>query len=75
MFGSEAIELTYKHPQARIANELLYRDDESRLEIVEKGRPWSFDGDGGRLRLVFEANRIHLAHLFDPLLAVHNIPR
>ncbi len=70
-FGSEAIELTYKTPAGKVANELLYRDDESRLEIVEKGRPWSFDGDGDRLRMVFEANRIQLAHLFDPLLAVH----
>ncbi len=35
------------------------------------GRPWSFDGDGELLRLASEALRIRLAHLFDPLLAVH----
>ena len=35
------------------------------------GRPWSFDGDGALFRLVSEAQRIRLAHLFDPLLAVH----
>jgi hypothetical protein len=35
------------------------------------GRPWSFDGDGALFRLVAEANRIRLAHLFDPVLAVH----
>ena len=50
---------------------MLYRDDESRLEVVEQGRPWSFDGDGALFRLVSEANRIRLAHLFDPVLAVH----
>ncbi|MFZ2617605.1 MAG: helicase-related protein, partial [Anaerolineae bacterium] len=50
---------------------LLYRDAESRLEIVEQGRPWSFDGDGALFRLVSEAHRIRLAHLFDPVLAVH----
>ncbi len=55
----------------QVANELLYRDDEARLEIVEQGRPWSFDGDGGLFRLVSEAQRIRLAHLFDPVLAVH----
>lgn len=70
-FGSEALELTYKSPSGRVANELLYRHDEARLEVAEKGRPWSFDGDGGLFRLVSEANRIRLAHLFDPVLAVH----
>jgi SNF2 family DNA or RNA helicase len=70
-FGSQAIELTYKDGSGRVANELLYRHDEPRLEIVEEGRPWSFDGDGHLFRLVAEAQRIHLAHLFDPVLAVH----
>jgi len=70
-FGSEALELTYKTPAGKVANELLYRHDEPRLEVVEHGRPWSFDGDGGLFRLVSEAHRIRLAHLFDPLLAVH----
>ena len=69
-FGSEALELTYKTPTGRVANELLYRHDEPRLEIVEAGRPWSFDGDGALFRLVSEAQRIRLAHLFDPVLAV-----
>ena len=70
-FGSEALELTYKTATGRVANELLYRHDEVRLEVVEHGRPWSFDGDGARFRLVSEAQRIRLAHLFDPMLAVH----
>jgi superfamily II DNA or RNA helicase len=70
-FGSEALELTYKEPAGKVANTLLYRHDEPRLEVVEQGRPWSFDGDGARFRLVSEAHRIRLAHLFDPVLAVH----
>ena len=70
-FGSEALELTYKTAAGRVANELLYRHDEPRLELVEQGRPWSFDGDGALFRLVSEAQRIRLAHLFDPVLAVH----
>ena len=70
-FGSEALELTYKTPTGKVANELLYRHDEPRLELVEHGRPWSFDGDGGLFRLVSEALRIRLAHLYDPVLAVH----
>lgn len=70
-YGSEALELTYKTAAGTVANELLYRHDEPRLEVVEQGRPWSFDGDGALFRLVSEANRIRLAHLFDPVLAVH----
>jgi len=70
-FGSEALELTYKSPTGKVANELVYRHDEPRLEVVEQGRPWSFDGDGALFRLVSEAHRIRLAHLFDPVLAVH----
>jgi hypothetical protein len=51
-FGSEALELTYKNPAGRVANELLYRHDEARLDVLEQGRPWSFDGDRfeGRFR-------------------------
>ncbi len=70
-FGSEALELTYKTPSGKVANELLYRHDEQRLEIAEQGRPWAFDADGSLFRLVSEAQRINLAHLFDPVLAVH----
>ena len=70
-FGSDALELTYKTADGKVANQLLYRDSEPTLEIVEQGRPWSFDGDGALFRLVSEAQRIRLAHLFDPVLAVH----
>ena len=69
--GSDAVELTYRNPQGKVADELLYRGDESRIEITEKGRPWSLDGNGRLFRLVSEAQRVRLAHLFDPVLAVH----
>jgi superfamily II DNA or RNA helicase len=70
-FGSEALELTYKDPAGKLGNQLLYRDNESSIDVVEVGRPWSFDGDGHLFRLVAEAQRIRLAYLFDPVLAVH----
>ena len=69
--GSNALTLVYRGPDGRVADEILYRHDEPRLEIIEVGRPWSFDGDGALFRLVAEAHRIRLAHLFDPVLAVH----
>ena len=71
-FGTGAVELTYKVPTTGVVgSRLLYRDDEATIKVVEHGLPWSFDGDGGLLRLVSEAQRIRLAHLFDPVLAVH----
>ena len=70
--GSNAIELTYKSCcHGKLGNELVYRDRENELEIVEAGKPWSFDGDPNLFKLVSEAHRIRLAYLFDPLLAVH----
>jgi len=69
--GSEALTLIYRDTTGKVGDELLYRDHEARLDVVEQGRPWSFDGDGALFRLVAEAHRIRLAHLFDPLLAVH----
>ncbi len=69
--GSDVVELTYKDANGQPHTELLFRDREPTLEIVTDSLPWSFNGDGALLRLVSEAHRIRLAHLFDPLLAVH----
>jgi hypothetical protein len=66
--SSDALTLVYREPNGRVADEILYRHDEPRLEIVEVGRPLSFDGDGSLFRLVSEAHRIRLAYLFDPVL-------
>jgi SNF2 family DNA or RNA helicase len=69
--GSDIVELTYKDTKGQPHTQLLLRDDEASIELLTEGQPWSFDGDGALLRLVSEAHRIRLAHLFDPLLAVH----
>ena len=69
--GTDVVTLTYRTSIGQLGEEILFRDSESRIEVVEQGRPWSFDGDGKLFRLVSEANRIKLAHLFDPVLAVH----
>ena len=68
-FGSEALELTDKTAFGKVANELPYRHDDPRPALVEQGRPCSLDGDGALFRVVSEAQRIRLAHLFDPVLA------
>ncbi|OWY65330.1 RNA helicase [cyanobacterium TDX16] len=69
--GSDVVELTYKNVSGSLGHELVFRDREPTLEIVTEGTPWSFTADGANFRLVSEAYRIRLAHLFDPLLAVH----
>ena len=69
-FGDHGVELIYTDPQGSLQQRLVYRDDEESLELVQGGRPWSFDGDGDLLRLVSEAYRIRLAWLFDPYLAI-----
>jgi ERCC4-related helicase len=70
-YSADALDLTYEDATGNRGHELVYRSRESELELVTQGCPWSFDGDAAMLRLVSEAYRIHLAHLFDPLLAVH----
>jgi len=69
--GSNAITVVYRRSDGKVGDTLLYRENEADLEIIHAERLWAFDVDGALLRLVSEAYRIHLAHLFDPMLAVH----
>ena len=69
--GEQAVNLVYRSASGSIAETTLYRDDQNRLELESAGRSWSFDADGALLRLVTEANRIKLAHFFDPYLAIN----
>ena len=45
-FGTAALEITFKDAQGRPSNEPLYRTDDTRLEVAEKGPAWNFDADG-----------------------------
>ncbi|MGK7935627.1 MAG: helicase-related protein, partial [Xenococcaceae cyanobacterium] len=69
--GEDVVTLTYRDTNGVTGDELIFREREHELEIVTSSLPWSFNGDGKLLRLVSEAHRIRLAHLFDPMLAVH----
>ena len=70
-FGSDIIELTYRDQKGQPHTELLYRDQEADIDVIEAGIPWAFDADGELFRLVSEAYRIRMAYLFDPWMAVH----
>jgi hypothetical protein len=69
--GSDALNVVYRDADGP-AEVLLFRDAEPRLELVQASRAFSFDGDGETFRIASEAQRIRLAHLFDPYLAVHS---
>ncbi|MDO4547530.1 MAG: helicase-related protein [Clostridia bacterium] len=70
-YGTAVLEVTFKDGKGRLASQLIYREDEGSIEILDKNLPWSFDADGDLMRLASEAYRINLAHIFDPYLAVH----
>jgi SNF2 family DNA or RNA helicase len=69
-FGPDTVDLVYRDAGA-VGSRLLFRSDEHSLTLMTEGRPWSFDADGELLRLAAEAQRIRLAHLSDPYLAIH----
>lgn len=69
--GDSALTVYYKDSQGRLAEQMLFRSDESRLELAQAGRPWAFDAPGAEFKLGLEAYRISQAALFDPMMAVH----
>jgi len=68
---SYTVTVVYERNDGNIKRRPLYREDEADLESVQDECSWTFDADGKLFCLVSEAYRIHLAHLFDPVLAVH----
>jgi SNF2 family DNA or RNA helicase len=69
--GADALNVVYRGSDGP-AEVVLFRDAEPRLELVPASRAFGFDGDGETFRIASEAQRIRLAHLFDPYLAVHS---
>src|SRR5690625_679520 len=69
--GEQAISIVFRNSEGAVSETVLYRDDEQRLEIVQRCHVWTFDADGSLLRLVTEANRIKLAYHFDHYLVIH----
>ncbi|MDD4035446.1 MAG: SNF2-related protein, partial [Candidatus Cloacimonetes bacterium] len=69
--GGDAYTVYYKKSDGSLRERLIYRSDEENLSIAVAGRPWTFDAPGAEFKLAVEANRINLAYLFDPMMAVH----
>lgn len=69
--GPDAVEVVYKTSDGRLGERMVLREEEASLAIAQEERPWVFDASGATFKLAAEASRIALAHLFDPMMAVH----
>ena len=69
--GDNALTVYYKTADGKLLERMLFRTDEDKLSLAEAGRPWAFDAPGEEFKIAAEAYRINLAHLFDPMMAVH----
>ena len=67
--GTEALELTYKNSKGALGQQVVFRKDEGSLTAAQTGSR-AFDASASDFKLVAEAQRITLAGLFDPMLAV-----
>lgn len=67
--GSDTRELTYKDSAGRLAQRLVFRSDESAFRPV-KSSIAQFDADPEKFKIAAEAQRIRLAGLSDPMLAL-----
>lgn len=67
--GGDALELTYKTAAGGLGQQVVFRKDEEALTVARTGSR-SFDASASDFKLVAEAQRITLAGLFDPMLAV-----
>lgn len=69
--GPDAVQVIYRDGSGELQEQTLFRSHESSLSLAESGLPWSFEASGNDYKLAAEAYRIHVAHLFDPMMAVH----
>ncbi|WP_460062111.1 DEAD/DEAH box helicase [Streptomyces sp. YKOK-I1] len=67
--GANAVELTYKTAAGGLDQRVVFRKDEDGLSVAQRGGR-AFDAPAGDFTLAAEAQRISLAGLFDPMLAV-----
>ena len=67
--ASAVVTVYFKTIDGGLKEQLLGRDSEPNLKLVEN-LSMTFDANAALLRLAIEANRIKLAHHFDPYLAI-----
>ncbi len=60
-----------KNDDGSLIDSMIFETDLPHLALADKNLSWSFTADADDYRLYSEAYRIHLAWLFDPMIAVH----
>jgi len=71
LHGTGSVSVIFRTAAGGLGERMLFVDDEALLETPQSEVPWSFTADGEHFKLAAEAFRIRLAHLFDPMMAVH----
>jgi superfamily II DNA or RNA helicase len=71
MHGADTAEITFVDGEGRPGSHLVFRDQESQFEVIQRTRPLSFTADGALFKLASEAQRLRLGFLFDPMIAVN----
>jgi superfamily II DNA or RNA helicase len=69
--GPDAVRVVYVLPDGTPRLRVIGAAEAELLRIATDACPWSFAADGEAFQLAAEALRLDLAHLFDPMLAVH----
>ena len=67
--GTDALELTFKTTAGTLDQQVVFRKDQDKLSVAQTGSR-AFSASATDFKLVAEAQRITLAGLFDPMLAV-----
>lgn len=69
--GRDALAVTYEMSNGALGEQLVYRFSQHLLQLAPEKPVPQFQEDAGAFRIASEAYRIHLAHVFDPYLAMH----
>jgi superfamily II DNA or RNA helicase len=67
--GTDALELTFKTTAGTLDQQVIFRKDQDKLSVAQTGSR-AFSASATDFKLVAEAQRITLAGLYDPMLAV-----
>jgi len=70
LVGENALKIYYKTTDGQVKEQRLSRSNEPALSLAKEGRLWVFEAPD-EFNLADEVYRVNLAHLFEPMMAVH----
>jgi superfamily II DNA or RNA helicase len=69
--GPDAVNVSYQLPTGQLLQKTLFRADEAKISLATLESRFTFAASPRDFKLAAEATRIKLAHLFDPMMAIH----